>query len=315
LQVDEIPKLVNLIKDDLFQQFYQALELEPRMNQNSLVLDEKINDLKGVVLASVKQIAGRFQQEHVQSAQVRYAVENSLQSQSVNQGQQSKNSDAVAYVDDQVNDIRSMIGTVNRKVDQLVADTQQGSVKFNGFGFRRPEEAHAWLEMHSPNYNFSLIVEVHMVFEQLHSTSAKTVPTLQQLRKIDMKDMSQGVAVSSFDHRLPKLLTDSHGYVAMNEDESYFEKIKTYKDWETPHTGFRDRLKQELNAFELSHKLMVENNTIPTSPLQATASLSRTYALSWIADSIVFIDDTYKELTEAKFSSERGWSLITKLAS
>jgi hypothetical protein len=211
----------------------------------------------------------------------------------------------MGYTDDQINDVRDLISMLNQKVDQLVADTQQDSVKFNGFCFRHPEEAHDWLEMHSSEYNFSLVVDVHMVFEKLYSASAKTVCTLQQLKKIDMRDMSQEVTVSSFDHRLPKLLTDAPGYQAVKEDESYFEKIKTYKDWETPHTGFRDHLKAELNSFELSHKLLVENNKRLSSPLQAVASLSRTHSLSWISEFIIFIDDTYKELTQAKFSTYR----------
>jgi hypothetical protein len=38
-------------------------------------------------------------------------------------------------------------------------------------------------------------------------------------------------------------------------------------------------------------------------------------ALAWIEAFLNFIDDTYAELTRAKFSSARGWSLITRLAS
>jgi hypothetical protein len=54
-----------------------------------------------------------------------------------------------------------------------------------------------------------------MVFEQLHSSTEKTIPTLQQLAKIEMKDLSQGVAVSSFDQQLPKILSDVTGYVVV----------------------------------------------------------------------------------------------------
>jgi hypothetical protein len=105
------------------------------------------------------------------------------------------------------------------------------------------------------------------------------------------------------------------GYTAVDTDVSYFDKIKSYKEWDLPSTGFQDQLKYDLNAFELAHKQTVLNNTIASSPLQTTASLSRTYSLSWIGEFICFIDDTYKELTQAKFSSAQGWSLITRLAS
>jgi hypothetical protein len=142
-----------------------------------------------------------------------------------------------------------------------------------------------------------------LVFEYLHSEAAKTVPTLQQLIKIDMTDMSQGIAVSSFDQRIPTLLSENATYSVVKVDDSYFDRVKSFKDWNEPHMGYRDHLKEDLSAFELPHKLMVVNSTLPSSPLQATAS----YSISWIEALINFIDITYSELTRAKFSSARGW--------
>jgi hypothetical protein len=139
------------------------------------------------------------------------------------------------------------------------------------------------------------------VFEHLASSSAKTIPTLQLLYKIEMKDMSQGVAVSSFDQQLPKLLCEAQTYGVIKHDESYFDKIKSYKDWEEPHTGFHDWLKEDLNAYKLSHTQMVVDNMKPGSPLQTAASLSQTYSLAWIEAFLAFIDKTYMELTRAKF--------------
>jgi hypothetical protein len=221
-------------------------------------------------------------------------------------------SDARRYIDAQVDLVKDFIVVLDRKLYQLIADTHQDAVKFNGFGFRRVEEANAWI---ATDHKFGLIVDVHMVFEHVYSASAKTVPTLQQLAKIEMRDMSQGIAVSLFAPRIPKLLTDETGYSVVRTDESYFDQIKSYKDWEEPGTGFRDRLKADLTAFELAHKQLVVNGTAPSSPLHAAASLSRTYSVSWIEAFVVFINETYTELTRAKFSYARGWSLINRLDS
>jgi peptidoglycan hydrolase-like amidase len=185
----------------------------------------------------------------------------------------------------------------------MIAETNQDAVKFNSFGFRRMEETNTWIETHSPNQKFGLIIDAHMVFEQLHSATAKTIPTLQQLAKIKMKDLSNGVAVSSFDHQIPELLYDCTGYMVVKTDESYCNQVQTYKDWEEPQTGFCDCLKVDLESYKLAHSNMVTDNTAPLSALQAAASLSRTYALAWIAAFIAFIDETYPELTKAKFSS------------
>jgi hypothetical protein len=181
-----------------------------------------------------------------------------------------------------MNVLRGVLVQMSRKIDEIIANSHDDAVKFNGFCFRRYEDATAWLESHSPYSQFGMIVDVHMVFEQVNSGAAKTLPTLQLLWKIDMTDLSQGVAVSSLDYRIPKLLSYNVGYTAVDTDVSSFDKIKTYKEWYLPSTGLRDQLKKDLNAFELSHKQMILNNTIPSSPLQTTASLSRTYSLPWI---------------------------------
>jgi hypothetical protein len=105
---------------------------------------------------------------------------------------------------------------------------------------------------------------------------------------------------------------DVTGYVVVQKDESHFSQLQTYKEWAEPQTGFCDRLKIDLEMFELAHINLVADNTRPSSAIQAAAALSRTYALAWIGAFINFIDDTYAELTQAKFSSARGWSLITR---
>jgi hypothetical protein len=58
------------------------------------------------------------------------------------------------YIDPQLNDLRNLINVTDRKVSNLIAVTNQDSVKFNGFGFRRMEEANAWVEINLPNHKF-----------------------------------------------------------------------------------------------------------------------------------------------------------------
>jgi hypothetical protein len=154
--------------------------------------------------------------------------------------------DVQEYIDGQLDGMISMMTGMKKNVNDLIADTHQDAIKFNGFGFWRVEEANACVEIHIPNHKFGLIVDAYMVFEQLSSATAKTIPTRQQLAKIDMKDLSQGVAVSSFDHQVPKLLYDCTGYVVVGKDESHFNQVKTFKDWDEPQTGFWDCLKLDM---------------------------------------------------------------------
>jgi hypothetical protein len=278
----------------------------------------KINKCKGAMVATIQKVSSRFQQEshRMDAMNARMSmVEHTQTSNSSNVRSGVTASDVNDYIDAEIDVVRNMMGVMNRKIDAVIADNHQDAVKFNGFGFRRVEEAKAWVEANLPDHKFGLIVDVHMVFEHIHSSTAMTVTTLQQLAKIQMRDMSQGVAVSSFDQRIPKLLSDSSSYVVVKTEESYFNRIKTYKEWEEPYAGFRDRLKLDITEFELAHTLLVSDNTKPSSRLQACASLSCTYSLAWIEAFIGFIDETYLELTRAMFSASCGWSLITRLAS
>jgi hypothetical protein len=135
----------------------------------------------------------------------------------------------MSSMESHIDGVQWEMGIMDRKISDLVAATNQDSVKFNGFVLRLVEEANAWVESNMPDHKFGMLVDVHMVFELLYSSTAKTITTLQQLAKIEMKDLSQGVAVSSFDTQLPKLRSDVTGYVAVKTDKSYLNQIQTHK--------------------------------------------------------------------------------------
>jgi hypothetical protein len=313
-QVQDLPHIVSNIKQDFI--IEMSRKLDQKVARSSDDTMGKLVQLKKLVVTSLDQIGSRFQFESTRFDNLIAKVVSVEQEMlSAPHSQQNVNvKQVIEYADAEINVLRNSMSEMNRKLDELIADTHQDAIKFNGFGFRRYEEAAAWLETHSPDHKFGLIVDVHMVFEHLYSAAEKTVPALQQLKKIEMTNMSQGVAVSSFDQPIPKLLCDGTGYSVVQTDESYFDRVKSFKEWDAPHTGYRARLKQDLRTFDAAHCQLVANNTLPQSALHATASLSRTYSISWIEAFIIFIDDTYAELTQAKFSAVRGWSLITRLA-
>jgi hypothetical protein len=92
----------------------------------------------------------------------------------------------IDYADNEKNILRNAMIEMNRKIDELIADTHQDAIKFNGFGFRRYDEAAAWLVSHSLDQKIGLIMDIHIVFEHLYSAAKKTVPALQQLKKVSL---------------------------------------------------------------------------------------------------------------------------------
>jgi hypothetical protein len=221
MKIPDVLQLSSLIKSELYREFLPVVEQKSNAEISSL--RKGIQDLKGLLANSIQQIADRFHQETIQINDMRTRLSEVSHRQSTATGNSIRGVSAEevrTFVESQVDVVRNIMVVMGRKINQLVSETNQDAVKFNSFGFRRAEEAHALVERHLPNHKFGLIVDAHMVFERLASSSAKTIPTLQLLVKIEMKDMSQGVAVSSFDQQLPKLLSDAPSYSVIKPDES-----------------------------------------------------------------------------------------------
>jgi hypothetical protein len=43
--------------------------------------------------------------------------------------------------------------------------------------------------------------------------------------------------------------------------------VNSYKDWDEPEMGYRDRLEYDLESLALSHKQLVFNSTVPLTAL------------------------------------------------
>jgi predicted Zn-dependent protease with MMP-like domain len=204
-------------------------------------MNNTMKRFKGDVHVTVEEIGRHFHIENQRVNELRGRVEQLEQRQNhatVRSNGNASIEDVRAFTESQLDFLSKVIMRMDRLGKDLIADTQQDAVKFNSFGFRRVEEANAWVEANLPKQKFGLIINAHMVFEQLHSSPAKTIPTLQQLAKTEMKDLSQGVAVSSFDQQLPKILSDVTGYVVVQKDESHFNQVKNHKEWAEPQTRF-----------------------------------------------------------------------------
>jgi hypothetical protein len=225
-QVQDFPRLANVMRYDVTKEMDQKIDqtISRKLTSSSEDALGKLGDLKNLVVSSLEQIGNCFQYKTSRSDEVRAKVVSMVRNQ---QGVSSQGNFSASYfkdyADDQINVVREAMSEMNRKIDDRIADTHQDAIKFNGFGFRQYEEAAVWLETHSPKRKFGLIVDVHMVVEHLYSSAEKTVPALQHLKKIDMTDISQGVAVSSFDQLIPKLLCDGTNYGVVQTDESYFD--------------------------------------------------------------------------------------------
>jgi hypothetical protein len=216
--------------------------------------------------------------------------------------------------------IRNMLTKLEASVRSLESDQSQDAVKFGKLGFKTLEDSSAWIEGNQ-HHDFGLVVDVHMIFEHVYASfnngtvSHTAINRLHQLNKININNLSLGIAISSFDTRAPKVFTINEAGPHSKNDESFFDQIPTYAAWNLQDHGHRDRIQRQVHLFELAHKEAIRNNPLCTSnsTLYNVASKSLTDSVAWIKSFFYFIDVTYEELTRNKFAAARGWSLVTRL--
>ena len=196
-------------------------------------------------------------------------------------------------------------------------DRLGGKVKFHSLDFTSKTDSDAWLEHHAPNGNFGLLVDFHTLMEHIHHsiTGVDALKQLQNVYKLKMKTLSEALAVASFEVPMPRFFTSSGVHVVIDNQESYFSHIKTFKQWNNPNSGFKLRLKRELERFRRSHLATIRESVSVRSPLYQLATSTLTESISWANGLINYIDLTFEEYSAGKFGASKSWHVTTKLAS
>ena len=216
-----------------------------------------------------------------------------------------------------------MQSTIDDRLTKMEKDLQslkalkEGiAVNFCSLGFKSLNESNVWLTQHSPGKEFGLVVDVHIVMEHLYALifgKDSTLSNLHNLARIKLKTDIEGIAVTSFEQSVPKLFSKASFKVVRN-DTSYFDTIMSYGDWSTTDDGYRDIIVDRLKEFKEDHEALILQQLDISSPMYTVAFNSLTVSVAWIEELIRYIDSTYKEYTESKFSSKKAWSITTRLA-
>jgi hypothetical protein len=159
------PRLANAIKDEVSKEVFE--NIDQSVIRPVIKTENSLQVLKALVVTSLQQIGNRFQHEAGRADALQVKVTNMERNHTGSYGALQVNrgsEEAKAYADSQFNIVRDIMGDLSRKIDKIIEDTHQDAIKFNGFGFKRFDEAAAWLEIHSPDHKFGLIVDAHIGF-------------------------------------------------------------------------------------------------------------------------------------------------------
>ena len=214
------------------------------------------------------------------------------------------------------------IEEMNDKIKDLERDTAklslkgEGTVQFHSLGFHGKGDSDAWLELHSPGGGFGFVVDFHTLMEHIHHaiTGVDALKQLQTVYKLKLTTISEALAVTSFEVPIPRFLSKSGAHNVIDNEASYFSLIPTFKHWNDPNSGYKYRLKKELEKFRRAHLSTIRERIPMKSPLYNLATSSLTESISWTTGLINYIDHTYEEYSAGKFGTTKAWHVTTKLA-
>jgi hypothetical protein len=107
--------------------------------------------------------------------------------------------------------------------------------------------------------------------------------------------------------------TGSHDKV-VRMDESNFNCVANWSDWDEAESGFHAKLDEELIVFKSSHHESIDKAYKPETRAYKLAVLSLAESISFIEGFMKFIDDYMKHLTQAKFGVKKAFHVTTQLA-
>jgi hypothetical protein len=141
-----------------------------------------------------------------------------------------------------------------------------------------------------------------------------TLKRLEHIYKLKLVTIAQGLAVSSFENRVPKFFSKTGGHRIIKDDSSYFESIPTYANWDEKDNGWRDKLEEELVSFQTLMEDAISIQFEAGMPVYHLASVPIMRSVGWLKGLKDFIDGYYKELTKGKFGTKKAWHVNTRLA-
>jgi hypothetical protein len=212
--------------------------------------------------------------------------------------------------------IESRVDELERKLNSVLAKTEERAIRFSGLGFQTISESNAWLEISLRRHQSGLIVDAHMVFEHVfHAIEGiDTIAVMEKLYKIKVMCIADSVAMTSFDAKTPKYFSRLQGHRVLKLDASYFDTITSHADWSDVATGYKMRLQEALAEFQESHAGFIDQAVEVGSKAHTVAHAALTESVAWIIGFIQLIDEYYRELSKAKFGPIKAWHVTTRLA-
>ena len=164
--------------------------------------------------------------------------------------------------------------------------------------------------------NYLVIPDVHVLLEHIDhqiNPSKATLDFLQAIHKLEIPTPNHAVTIQSFEGALPKFFCKSAEHKVVKAEDSMFDKIKSFSEWDDPNYGFRTRLNDEADNAERTIENAIKDDSSLSDQGKAICINALTISRSFVDLLVRYIDTTYRELRRSKYTEKRAWHLVTSL--
>ena len=234
----------------------------------------------------------------------------SLKFQLTSQGQDIENIRRISTnttIDPTINDLKDRIFELELSLARAQV-TDDKAINFHNLGFPSKVESDAWLDLHALGGNFGFLVDFHTLLEHIfHAISGMdALKQLQTVYKLKLSTISDALAVTSFEVSAPRFLSASGSHTVVYNESSCFSHIPSLKKWNDPSSGYKYRMKKELEKFRRAHLTTIRERVSIKSPLYNLATSSLSESITWTTGLINYIDVTYEEYSASKFGTAKA---------
>ena len=208
------------------------------------------------------------------------------------------------------------ISKLKKDMEDLKQSASGMKINFHDLVINNPTDMHKWLSHHVKSLNYSLMVDLHTIFEFINHCiypSKSPLHLLQAIKKIDIPTGSHTIVTQSFDQPLPKYLHKPSDHKVTRSTDSLFHNVKSHNKWNEPNYGFRDKLTQVLWTVETAIDNAIREDATLTDVGKSILLNALVYSSQGVDVIVRFIDKTYRELIGSNYTPAKAWHLVTLL--
>ena len=210
----------------------------------------------------------------------------------------------------------SLVDELDKELKEIKSNKDNRFVKFDDLTVNSLQDMTNYLSEHISSMNYSLITDLHVLLEHIAHNIKASKPTLEFLEstyKLQIPTPNHAITMQSFENSLPRFFCKQKDHKVTKVDESLFDQISSFDEWDAPNYGFRQRLNSEAYYAKVSIENAVREDK-SLLHMGRSLALNALYFTTSFLDSLVrCIDNTYRELIRSKYTSKKAWHLVSSL--